>query len=354
MKARTRKLLTAGFILLTLAAVLYIGFRNNDFSASMRAMLSIPKKYVLLSVLCTFGGIMMQCLSLNSALRCLGYDVHFGLLYGISVLGEFYSYITPGASGGQPMQVYQLHKYRVHVGDATAALTIHFHCFQLSLMAFDVALFAVYRAFIIQQIGVNLPFLIIGFIFNIILIGNSLMIAFYQRPIRWALKKLTGLMRRFRFGKPDALEAMLSGVADGFYAGMRRLAASKAEIARQFAFGAIRLILLMSVMYFVYHGLGQSSASYGKIVTMGCMQYTSAAYTPLPGASGAQEGVFSLYFSTLLPDELLFSGLMVWRFITYYLVLIVGFFVTTALGMTRKSIDEVEAEIREDVERDGQ
>jgi len=244
--------------------------------------------------------------------------------------------------------VYQFHKCHVPVGDATAALTIHFHAFQLTLLTADLILFAVYRDFILAQIGPNLPFLIIGFIMTGLIVGVSLLIAFYQRPIRWLLKVISGLMRRFKIGKPDKLEALLSSVADGYYAGMRRLASSGAEIVRQLFVAVVRLILLMSVMYFIYRGLGQFSASFGKLLAMGCMQYTSAAYTPLPGASGAQEGVFSLYFKGLLPGDLMFSGLMAWRFITYYLVLIVGFIVTTAMGMRDKSLDEVQNEIKQD------
>ena len=94
--------------------------------------------------------------------------------------------------------------------------------------------------------------------------------------------------------------------------------------------------MMMSVIYFILRGLGQHSASYGMILTLGVMQYTSAAYTPLPGASGAQEGIFSVYFDKLLPNELLFSGLLAWRFITYYLVLIVGVIVTSVLGVRRR------------------
>ena len=110
---KLKKLLTPAFILLTLAAVLFIGARSGDFPASLRAMLAIPPGYILLCVACTFGAILMQSVSLDSALRRLGHRLPFGRLFGISILSEFYSYITPGASGGQPMQVYQIG--RAHV-----------------------------------------------------------------------------------------------------------------------------------------------------------------------------------------------------------------------------------------------
>lgn len=340
-----KKTLYGLFILLVLAIVLFIGIRSGDFPASIRAIVNMPLYDVLLGVACVLGGLLMEALSLGSALRVQGIRLTFRQLYAMCVLGEFYSYITPGASGGQPMQVYQFHKWRVPVGRATAALTIHFHCFQSMLLLFDVVLFAVYHRFVLDELGPNLPILIIGFCFNLALVAVSLMIAFYQRPVRWLVRKVGGLMRRFKIGNPEALESAAGGMADGFYTGMRELAENRAEVARQLLIAACRVVCLMSVMYFIYRGLGQRSVSYGRILTMGCMQYTSAAYTPLPGASGAQEGVFGLYFAGLLPNELLFSGLLAWRFITYYLMLIVGFFVTTAMGMRHTTVEDAEAEV---------
>ena len=60
------------------------------------------------------------------------------------------------------------------------------------------------------------------------------------------------------------------------------------------------------------------------MLTMGVMQYCAAAYTPLPGASGAQEGVFALYFQGLFPGSLMVAGMLAWRFLTFYSVLAVG------------------------------
>lgn len=347
-----KKTLYAGFILLVLAIVIYIGVRSGDFPASIHAILDMPMRFALASAGSMFCALSMEALSLGSALKAQGLYLPVRRLYAMCLLGAFYSYITPGASGGQPMQVYQFHKYRLPIGQGTAALTIHFHCFQGMLLMFDVVLFIVHRRFVLEQLGPNLPFLIIGFIFNIVLVAVSLMIAFYQRPVRWLLKKVANLMRRFKIGNPDSLENALGGMADGFYTGMRALAGNRAEVARQLMIGALRVLFLMSVMYFIYLGLGLREAGFSRIITMGCMQYTSAAYTPLPGASGAQEGVFGLYFAGLLPNELLFSGLLAWRFVTYYLVLIVGFVVTTAMGMRHTTVEEAEAEVANELEQE--
>lgn len=337
MKKVNKNLLYGAFILLTLALVLFIGAQNGDFPASMRAIARIPPGYALLGAACMFASIFMQCLSLASALNTLGYRPPIRSLWVVSLLGEFYCYITPGASGGQPMQLFMLHQRRVPVGEGTAALTIQYQAFEIVLLVCDVVLFVLYRDFITARLGANLPFLIVGWVMNAALVGLTLLVTFYQRPIRWLLSKITALARRFRIGNPDRIGTALDGLAEGYYASMRRLAADRWELLRQGALAFIRLTLIMSVMLCVYRGLGLREASPGKLYAMGCMQYTSAAYLPMPGASGAMEGVFSLYYEGLLPGELLLSGLLAWRFITYYMILIVGFFLAMATGVGRNT-----------------
>lgn len=325
---RSKKLLYALLIILPLAIVLYIGLRSGDLPASLSAIRAMPPAYVFMAVMCTLGGIGLQALSCKWALEQLGYPVALRRMLAVAMLGEFYSNVTPGASGGQPMQIYQFHRDGIPAGASTAALTIHFHAFLSCLLASDLVFYIALRDFIDGQIGQNRVFLILGVIATAAQLVGSLLIAFYQRPIRFLVRKGASLMRRIRLGNPDKLEAMATGLADGYFEGMRLLVFSPRSLARQLICGLGRLILLMSVTYLIYRGLGQRSAGYLEIFAMGLMQYTSAAYTPLPGASGAQEGIFGLYFSGLFPGSLLLSALLCWRFITYYLVLILGAGVT--------------------------
>ena len=70
--SKKSKILYLAFILAVLAAVIFIGARNGDFGASLRAMTGIPRRYTLLCALCVAGGILAQALSAASALRRTG------------------------------------------------------------------------------------------------------------------------------------------------------------------------------------------------------------------------------------------------------------------------------------------
>ena len=58
--------------------------------------------------------------------------------------------------------------------------------------------------------------------------------------------------------------------------------------------------------------------------TVSFLLFVSASYTPLPGASGAQEGGFLIFFAGAFTQGTIGLALLVWRFFSYYLFLLVG------------------------------
>ena len=59
-------------------------------------------------------------------------------------------------------------------------------------------------------------------------------------------------------------------------------------------------------------------------LTLSSLLFVSASYTPLPGASGAQEGGFLYYFRNIFSGGTVGLALLTWRFFTYYITLFVG------------------------------
>ena len=336
MKPVVRKIIYAAFILGTLAVVLFLAVQSGDLESSIEAIGNIPVRYVAVGVLLTFGAIFAQALSARSGLRAMGHHIGLVTMFRISILGEFYCYITPGATGGQPMVIYQLYKRKIPVGDGTSVQLVHHLFFQLALTIITTALGVMYRDFILAQVGPSLPVLIVGYCFNLMVVVLLLTLCLTRRPVRWAVGMVARLGEKLRIQKLAELRETMLDTADQFYKATQKIKRNKLEIVRQLVIGAMRVLSLNSVMYFVHRGLGLSGVSYGQLLAMSVMLYNSAAYAPMPGASGAQEGVFALYFAALFPGGHLFSGMLAWRFITFYLVLAVGVFVMLSMGANRQ------------------
>lgn len=111
---------------------------------------------------------------------------------------------------------------------------------------------------------------------------------------------------------------------NSFHDSVQILIKRPGDLLVQLLIGGLQLMSQMVILYFIYLGLHQQGAGFGEIISMDIMEYLSAAYMPMPGASGAQEVTFSLYFGGIFSENVRLVALLTWRFFTYYLSLIVG------------------------------
>ena len=115
-------------------------------------------------------------------------------------------------------------------------------------------------------------------------------------------------------------------ILDTYHSALLDLMHSPGQILLQFACSTLGLLSLFATTIFVYYAFGMSGTPWYQVLTISCLLFVSASYTPLPGASGAQEGGFLLYFRGIFKDGTIGLALLIWRFFTYYLYLIVGVF----------------------------
>ena len=76
----------------------------------------------------------------------------------------------------------------------------------------------------------------------------------------------------------------------------------------------------MSVLYVVFRAFSYD-LPYLELLCMQTMLQASVCFVPLPGASGAQELGFSMFFTSYFSSgEILYTAVLVWRFFTYYII----------------------------------
>ena len=340
MKAFLKKWIGPIIILVTIAAVLVIGMINGTLPEAIRAVTHADPLAMLACVACFFLFLLANTLSIRSFLRREGYTlgVKDGLL--VSLTGVYYSNITPGATGGQPMQIYRLNQFGVPVGIGTSAVMTSLIAWHLMRVFLTIALAIPYWDFILENLGSYWPFLLLGFAYNIFFVLMWLVFSFSKRPVAFIVRLVGKLIQKLKLSKdPEKLLAGMQKTADKFYDSMQHLKAHRGEVLRQLFFGLVYMLALVSILYFAYLGVGLRGATYGQLITMGMCQYVSAAYMPTPGASGAQEGLFELYFGRMMQGSKLLAVMLVWRFMSYYMGLIVG---AIANLLAKKRLEKLE------------
>lgn len=335
MKAGTRKLLNFLFLLLTLGIVLYVGLSGNNPKDLLDALRSFSPVWLLACLGCWLLYLLTDALSVHCFLRRQGFPIRLRDSIHAAIIGLYYCNVTPGASGGQPMEMYVLSKKKVPIGYSGSALAIKFVCFQATLLVVGVIMWLSNRSFVIEHTEGIHWLVILGYVVNCFSIGGVVLMAISRKAVMWVIDKCIAIGTKLRICKdPDASREKWENHCSNFLNSFRMLLKHPVDLMVQILIALVQLLALMLVTVCIYHGMGLNEASNIGIIAIGVLLYISASYTPLPGASGAQEGGFALFFNGIFPDANLFVALLIWRFFTYYLTVIVGAVVSMTESVT--------------------
>ena len=319
------KILSGAVIILSLVMVLFIVFGNPELENAWEVLTTLQPGWFLACLLCFAGYVWSEGAGLCAFLRMEGFNVRLPTATHFSFAGLYYANITPGASGGQPMQVYLMRKRGVPGGVATSALTARYFFNQMTVVLVAIALWLANSDFVEAQLGQAKFFIILGCLINFATVPIVVLVML-NRPLverigRWGIRFL---VKRKLIKHQEAAESRMMDTLDNFHGSLFDLLRHPGHLVFQLVISLMEMAFLMLVPLMVYKALGLSGTPWHHLITVAYLLFVSASYTPLPGASGAQEGGFLVYFAGLFPAGMLSVALLVWRFTTYYLCLLLG------------------------------
>lgn len=329
MKPAVRKLLNFLFIFGTMALVFVIAFGNKELENAWEAIFTLDPFWLLGAAGCWFAYLFFDAVAYHYFLRKQGHAVSLPFALYISLIGFYYGNITPGASGGQPMQIYYMNKRNIPIGIGTSGISMKFVANQFMTVLMASVLWIWNADFVNQQLAGVRWVVIIGWIINFAAVPLILLVAFHRRLVQSVAGFFIRLGTKLHLVKDPAVATLrVNTMLDSYHASFMRLSRHPKQVMIQLGLSALSVLGLMSVVLCVYCAFGESGTPWNHLLTISFLLFLSASYTPLPGASGAQEGGFLAYYRGLFTQGTIGLALLVWRFMTYYLFLIVGSIVT--------------------------
>ena len=325
MSAKLKKVLSFFFIAASVTAVFFIAFSNTELKDAWGAIATLDLWWVAgifgCWMVCTFfDGMNYWCY-----LRREKFRISIGRTINVALIGYYYSNITPSAAGGQPMQVNSLRKAGIPVGYGTMAVTIRFFANQFIICFMSLVLFLFNRPFVYQQLGGVMWVVRVGWLINFSVIPLIVLATWKRNWIQKFAIWLISLLNKIHLVRNrEASIDKVTEVLDTYNKAMHDLLKRPGQITIQFLCSFASLLAMTATVIFVYHAFGQHGTHWYQLLTLSCLLYVSASYTPLPGASGAQEGGFVVYFGRIFLNGTIGMALLTWRFFTFYLFLIVG------------------------------
>ena len=302
-------------------ALLIISGGINNFLIQAKNM---DVKFLILG----FVGIIFYCLFDTCILFCLvkiRYKVcNFFLCLKACLIGLFYSAITPLSIGGQPMQVMYLNKKSdIKIGDASLFVIIKMLLYQMAMIIYAIAGFFVCKNFMDKK---TIGMIFLGFFLNVIFVISVIVICLKKD---WAIKiaeyviNLLNKIKIFRIKDKDAILKKMTDQIDLFNTSGKIIYKRKFDLILIFLLNIIELTSYYLISSFVFKSFGLNYAIH-EIIFMTSLIYMTTSFVPIPGASGATEGVFYVFFENYFSKQTILPIIFVWRFISYYFLILVG------------------------------
>lgn len=326
MSKRTRSsLLNALIIVCTLGLVLYLSAKGGDIGDAWNTMRSADLKWIGLAVCSWLVFMTFEAMGLHAFFRQHGLKTRFRASFLVALIGAFYSSVTPAATGGQPMQVFALKKRGVPPGISSSALAVKFFTFQMALLSMGGALWLLYPGVVQACIDQGKWVVLTGFLLNGLSVAAVILLAINKNIVRGIITLAIHLGKALHLVKDMARTASKADAAmNDFHASVDMMTHHPVRLLKLYFYSCLQVLGLMSIVYCVYRALGLHTLHYPEVLALQFLLYIAASFTPLPGASGAQEGGFYIFFQHVFPAEKLVGALLLWRFFTYYFTLLVG------------------------------
>ena len=314
------------FLLLTVLVLVVIAvleFNNNE-EYPLSLVLSTWGQnwhYIALAVGCVLLMLFMDGFRQAALLRGATGQWRLKLTSKSMVLGRYFDNITPSAVGGQPYQIYYLHKHKVPAGIATSLPVVCFFMQQLAFFVLVVVCFCVFGP-IVDNPWLKVA-IYIGSFCMIALPFSIMVFAFIPKTAQKIVRFVIALLHKLKIVKnKDAVMYKFDSYVNEYSKSLKSIGGHKKTLISGFLMALICWLLNFSAVYFIVLASGQSLPWFYVIALMA---YTNAAsaFIPTPGGSGAMEGFFYLIVS-VLDGGFRFWGMLLWRIITFYLPTLIG------------------------------
>lgn len=322
-------------ILITIITLVIIS-HFSDFETAFAYIAQASPFWVFITFVVAATAWILEALTVKIFSRLSGLHAKFLYLLRLTIIGAFFSAITPFYTGGQPAQIAFMARKRLSAGKASAMLMSRFVAYQIVVTVFGViGLFSAY-SFVSKEIS-NLAFLaIFGFILNSGVLFFIIMFSISARTTEKIVRFFLFLLARFRIIKnPEEKTEKILLEVSRFNKSMKKFFETPKTFLLALTLAFLQMIAVISVPYFAARSLG-IAVNYLQLISVQLVLFLVASMIPIPGASGASEGGFMLFFTPLFGAKTA-AVMLLWRFFTYYMNILFGGFLTIIETHNHKS-----------------
>ena len=313
------------FFILLIGITFYVLLKDQDILQILDILAKVKLPFVFLGMGCMAVYVMCEALNIGRTLKSLNEKSTFLRNVKYALIGFFFSSITPAASGGQPMQIYYMHKDKISVSNSTITLLMNLSSMQVITISFAlISLVFNYK----YLNGVLITFFIIGILLNLSALILLLVCIFSKIITKVFINLAIKIMRLFRIKDIDTKKEKMENELSKYQNNAEYVKNNKVLIAKMIMTTFVQFVFYYGVTYCTYRALGFSEHNFFEIISMQSVLFATVSGIPSPGAVGVTEGAFIEIFKTVYPANVMSSAVLLNRGINFYFLILVSCVVT--------------------------
>lgn len=308
-------------LLIITTIILYI-ILKDDMEDIIRAFQTIDIKFILIALIFFFLSIFLKGY-VNYLITNDKKKVSLMEAIKHNMIAQFFNGITPFSTGGQPMEVYMLTEHDISVPQATNQTIQSFIFYQIALVICGIlAVLYNFIFHIFPKVKLLQHLVLLGFAINIAVVVVLILVS-SSKTITNKISDLSiNILKKFKI---KVKEKEIRQKFNDFHNGFKELKKRKNLFVTGVTLNIASLLCLYSIPVFILYSMGDfSNLTIVDTLVSSAYVYVIGAFVPIPGASGGIEYGFTQFFGNFISLNKISAVLILWRFITYYLGIIIG------------------------------
>lgn len=331
---KTKKLIRNLIIFILLIILTFsIILKDQDITQIFNILAGVKKEFILIAIICMCLYIVLDAINIGRTLKALNEKSNFMSNIKYSLIGFFFSSITPAASGGQPMQIYYMYKDSISVANSTLTFLINLSCVQI--VTISIAIFSLFFNYQYMNKALIWCF-VIGVGLNLTALILLLISIISKRMTKGLINIVVKILKFFKIKNIEEKQEKLEKELSKYQNSAKYIKNNIKVVLKTLLITYIQYIVFYSITYWVYLAFGLSEHNIFEIITMQSVLYATVSGIPSPGAVGVSEGGFIAIYATVFSENILKGAMLLTRGVNFYLFVIISSVVSSISAIKEK------------------
>lgn len=322
---KKRPLLTIAFILLNIGIIAWTAFSEfgNSENASKFSDITINWWLLIPAALCFTLAMIFEVYRYVLMMKETCNKPDWKIARRTVLIGRYYDNITPAAIGGQPFQIYYMHKNGgIPSGYSTTIPIIGMISNQIGFLIVATLAF-LFGSMTIKDNASLMVAACFGLLFYAFWPVAVLIATFLPKGTAEIISVSVKFLAKLHIIKnPEKATTKAQKNVQEYAECVKTILKTRGLFLKNILFSVGFHVLVSSIPFFILQAFGAEINFIPCFVLT--IAVTSAVYfVPTPGNAGAAEGTFYMVFSSLTKG-LVFWAMLFWRFFSYYIYIIMG------------------------------